>query len=76
MRKHLDIWSRVVIVLTFILFVLALFIKGLTHEMLQEVGVFLVSLKLILMGHKNGIIAADNQERLQQIHNLLRKNPE
>jgi hypothetical protein len=76
MKKHLDIWSRVVIVLTFILFVLALFIKGLTHEMLQEVGVFLVSLKLILMSHKNGVIAADTQERLQQIHNLLRKNPE
>lgn len=76
MQKHLDIWSRVVIVLTFILFVLALFIKGLTHEMLQEVGVFLVSLKLILMSHKNGVIAADTQERLRQIHNLLRKNPE
>lgn len=72
MRKHFDPWSMVVIVVTFVLFILALFIKGLTHEVLLEAGVFLVSLKLILMSHKNSVLAMETEERLEQIHALLR----
>ena len=41
--KLLDFWSLVVIVLTLPLFLLALFLKGFTHELLLEAGVFLVS---------------------------------
>jgi hypothetical protein len=33
MRKHFDLWSIVVIALTLILFIVALFIQGLTHEL-------------------------------------------
>lgn len=44
--------SALVIILTFVFFVLALFTKGLTHDMLLEAGVFLVSVKLILMADK------------------------
>lgn len=44
--------SALVIILTFVLFVLALFTKGLTHDMLLEAGVFLVSAKLIIMTYK------------------------
>jgi len=44
--------SVLVIILTFVFFVLALFTKGLTHDMLLEAGVFLVSVKLILMADK------------------------
>ncbi len=51
-RKHTDPWSAAVIVVTLCLFVLALFLKGLTHDLLLEAGVFLVSLKLIIMGYK------------------------
>jgi len=44
--------SALVIILTFVFFVLALFTKGLTHDMLLEAGVFLVSAKLIIMTYK------------------------
>ncbi len=52
--SYFDPLSMVVIVLTLALFIIALFVKGFTHELLQECGVFLVSVKLIMMSHKNG----------------------
>ncbi len=36
-----------------VLFIAALFTKGLTHELLLESAVFLVSVKLILMAYSN-----------------------
>jgi hypothetical protein len=72
MRKHFDLWSIVVIALTLILFIVALFIQGLTHELLLEAGVFLVSVKLILMSYKNSVLAVETEKRLEQIHDLLR----
>jgi hypothetical protein len=72
LRNHFDPWSLVVIILTFALFILALFIKGLTHDLLLEAGVFLVSLKLILMSHKNSVLALETEERLEAIYDLLR----
>jgi hypothetical protein len=47
--SHFDPSSFVVIFLTLALFLLALFMKGFTQEVLLEAGVFLVSVKLILM---------------------------
>ena len=41
--------------LTLALFVVALFVKGLTHDLLLEAGVFLVSVKLVLMNYKNSL---------------------
>ena len=73
MRKHFDFWSVVVIALTLLLFVMALLIKGLTHDLLLEAGVFLVSVKLILMGHKNSVLAIETEKRLDQIYDLLRR---
>jgi hypothetical protein len=61
----------VVIVLTLVLFLVALFMKGFTQELLLEAGVFLVSVKLILMSHKNSVSAKRIDERLAQIQNLL-----
>jgi len=52
-RKHLDLGSLVVIAVTFILFFFALFTKGFTHDFLLEVAVFLISVKLMIMAHKN-----------------------
>lgn len=72
MRKYFDVWSIIVIALTLLLFIVALFLKGLTHDLLLEVGVFLVSVKLILMSHKNALLAAETENRLDQIHVLLR----
>ncbi len=68
---YLDPVSLVVIALTLLLFVIALFVKGFTHDMLLECGVFLVSVKLIVMSHKNGVSARLSEEQLVKIQNLL-----
>jgi hypothetical protein len=52
-KRHFDLGSLVVIVVTFILFVSAVFTKGFTHDILLEAAVFLVSVKLIIMAYKN-----------------------
>jgi hypothetical protein len=69
--SYLDPLSLVVIVLTLVLFVIALFVNGFSHDFLQECGVFLVSVKLIMMSHKNGVSARAAEERLEKIQNLL-----
>ena len=51
LKKHFGTTSLVVIFVTLVLFVLALFAKGLTHDILLEAAVFLVSLKLIIMAY-------------------------
>ena len=51
-RERFDPASFVVIFLTFILFTVALFVKGFTHDILLKAGVLLVSVKLIMMSSK------------------------
>ena len=69
--SYFDPLSMVIIVLTLVLFVIALFVNGFTHDLLQECGVFLVSVKLIMMSHKNGVSARHAEEQLASIQNLL-----
>lgn len=69
--SHFDLSSLVVVFLTLALFLLALFMKGFTQEVLLETGVFLVSVKLILMSHKNSVSAKMLDERLARIQNML-----
>jgi hypothetical protein len=69
--SRLDPWSAVVIASTLVLFVVSIFVKGFTHELLLEAGVFLVSVKLILMAQKNSVSAKLTTERLEQIAVLL-----
>ena len=71
--KHIDTGSMIVIVTTFILFVLALFVKGLAHDILLEAGVFLVSVKLIIMAHKASISAENIENQLECIKGALHK---
>lgn len=66
-----DPWSITVIVVTFLLFLTALFIKGVPHDLLLESGVFLVSLKLIMMNHKNAEASKGLEQRLDEIRELL-----
>jgi hypothetical protein len=66
-RKHFDGWSLLVILVTLILFVTALFAKGLTHDLLLEAGVFLVSVKLILMTYRNGVHTETVETKLIEI---------
>jgi hypothetical protein len=69
--KSSDPWAIAIIVLTCGLFALALFLKGFTHDLLLEAGVFLVSLKLILMAKNNTETEGRLERRLAQIEALL-----
>jgi hypothetical protein len=60
-----------VIILSLVLFIVALFLKGLTHDILLEAGVFLVSLKLILMMRHQSEIAELMEGKLDQIQKTL-----
>lgn len=74
-RKHFDTGSLIIILITLILFVVALFQKGFTHELLLEAGVFLVSVKLIIMSYKNSISSDKLHEELAEIRELLKSKP-
>ncbi|MEJ2639927.1 MAG: hypothetical protein P8010_10165 [Desulfosarcinaceae bacterium] len=67
MSPHFDTGSLLTIVITLILFIVALFTKGFTHDLLLEAGVFLVSVKLILMGYKNSVVSQKILDDLEQI---------
>jgi hypothetical protein len=70
--KHFDIGSIIVIVMTFVLFAMALFFTGFTHDLLLEAGVFLVSVKLILLAYKTSVLSKDIYCELEEIKNLLK----
>jgi len=72
--KSGDPWASVVIVLTVGLFGLSLAVKGFTHELLLDAGVFLVSVKLILMAVKNAAAEQRLELHLSQIKELLVAN--
>jgi hypothetical protein len=71
--KRLDLVSIVVIVMTFALFVLALFTKGFTHDLLLEAGVLLVSIKLIIMSGKLAESAKLFEGKLEAIETSLQR---
>ncbi len=70
-KRHIDLWSAIVVAVTFLLFILALFFKGLTHDILLEAGVLLVSIKIIMMSSK--ITNSTNllEKKIDDIHNKL-----
>jgi len=73
MRRYIDAGSIIIIVITFVLFGIALFTKGFTHDMLLEVGVFLVSVKLIMMAVKNANHSRKLENELIEIKELLKQ---
>ncbi len=72
MKKHFDTWSVAVIVLTLVLFAVALVEKGFAHDLLLEAGVFLVSAKLVLMSYKQSVSTTSLQRRVDEILEVLR----
>ena len=72
MKNYFDTASIVIILITLVLFIAALFYKGLTHDLLLEAGVFLVSAKLILMSYKNGVFINDLNKELNEIKELIK----
>ena len=71
MKKYFDIGSLVIIFITFLLFIIALFVKGLTKDLLLEAGVLLVSIKLIMMAYQNREISSDIIKDLNEIKTLI-----
>ena len=53
MMKYISLAEIIVIVITLLLFIVALFIKGFTHDLLLESGILLISIKIIMMNYKN-----------------------
>jgi hypothetical protein len=74
--KHFDTASLIIVVITFVLFVLALFTTGFTHDLFLETGVFLVSVKLIMMAYKTSVRTERIEGQLNEINNLLTTPPE
>ncbi len=74
MSKHSDIGSSVIIAITFGLFAAALLTKGFTHDLLLEAGVFLVSVKLIVMAYKNAMASKKIMKELHAIKEILGKS--
>jgi hypothetical protein len=69
--KHFDLGSLITILTTLILFGMALFFTGFTHDLLLEAGVFLVSVKLIIMSYKNAVAAEELQQELAGMRIML-----
>jgi len=65
---YFNLGSLVVVVVTFVLFTLALFTKGFTHDLILEAAIFLVSVKLIIMMHRNKVATDSLYEKLNEIH--------
>ncbi len=74
MSKHFDIGSSVIITITFVLFAASLLTKGFTHYLLLEAGVFLVSVKLIVMAYKIGMANQEITKELHAIKKMLEKS--
>lgn len=72
-RHYFDAGSLLIIVITFALFVAALYFTGFTHDLLLEAGVFLVSVKLILMSYKNKVASDNLHKELAEIRSLIQE---
>jgi len=69
--RHLDRASVVVIVLTFALFATACWVRGVTHDAFLEVGVLMVSIKLILNTYYMDAHVERLEARLVEMRGLL-----
>jgi hypothetical protein len=67
MNKHIDLGSLIVALITLLLFLAALVTKGLAHDLFLEAGVFLVSVKIIVMAYKNSVAVGRLDEKLDTI---------
>jgi len=74
MSEYIDIGSLGVIIITFLLFSVALFAKGFTHDLLLEAGVLLVSIKLIINAYRSNFYVEELKKELGEIKELLLQN--
>ena len=63
-----------VILITFVLFAVALIEKGLTKEILLEAGVLLISIKIILMNVANSNLNKEIIKKLDELNDRLNQS--
>jgi hypothetical protein len=73
MTKYFDNGTIFVIIVTGLLFIVALFVKGFTHDILLEAGVLMVSIKLIMMAYRNNLNYDELKKELREIKQLLKE---
>jgi hypothetical protein len=73
MNKYVDSGSFVVAVITLVLFIAALFSKGISHDIFLETGVFLVSVKIIIMAYRNSIDVNQLEKKIDAVLDILSK---
>jgi predicted tellurium resistance membrane protein TerC len=69
MKKN-ELGNTLVIILTFVFFMIALFVTGFTKDLLLEAAVFLVSVKIILLGATN---RNSNKEIIKKLNEINEK---
>ena len=74
MKKHLDLGSIIILMITLVLFITALFVKGFTHDLLLEAGVFLVSVKVIMMAYRISTHADAIVREIREIKEAIGSN--
>jgi hypothetical protein len=70
----LDGASLAVLIITLAFFVAALFVKGITHDLFLEIGIFLISIKVIMLSCKHSSQGASILAKLDELKALLRKD--
>ena len=73
MSKYLSTVDLIVIIITFLLFITALFVKGLTQDILIEAGVLLISIKIIVMNYRITVSNKAILEKLDEIRETMRE---
>ncbi|MFO1518692.1 MAG: hypothetical protein U1F57_03360 [bacterium] len=71
MKKRSYFGSVLIITVTLVLFAIALYTKGFTHDLLLEAGVFLVSVKLILLSYQQTTATDSLEKKLDAIYERL-----
>ncbi len=71
MKKLIESGNTIVIVITFVLFIVALLTTGMTKDILLEAGVFLVSVKIIMMSSSNRKSINELKDKLNEIIETL-----
>lgn len=68
MKRYISTADIIIIGITVILFVVALFVKGLTQDLLLEAGILLISVKIILMNYSNKQLNREILRKLEEMH--------
>ena len=74
LKKYFDAGTMIVLIVTLLLFIAALFTKGFTHDLFLEAGVFLVSVKIILLSYQNRRINISIENKLDNIIIMIQQS--